>query len=218
MLICLLISSVLLWLALLFLAFVVLGSLRTTEFLRWRIDQLEMTMPSRLGRSGLKAGKKAPDFKLPSVVGPEVALANYAGRKVLLVFVQAGCGPCGVIVPELNRVQRAGKVQVVCVHNADLKAARKWTSEVGAQFPVLVQEKWTVSKRYEVMATPFAFLVNEKGVVASRGTVSSKEYLKFVLEGRRDREKDTDDEVAEQDGREADEAEDVSRNKEVQPA
>jgi peroxiredoxin len=156
------------------------------EVLRWRMEQLEATMPSRLGRSGLKPGKKAPAFALKSVVGPEVSLSDFAGRKVLLVFVQTGCGPCTSIAPDLNRVQRGGKVQVLCVNNADMEAARTWTSEAEAEFPVLVQEKWSVSKRYEVMATPFAFLVDENGIIASRGTIGSKQHLRFVLDGRRE--------------------------------
>lgn len=186
MVIALLISSALLWLAVLFVAFVLLGTLRAMEVLRWRMDQLEATMPSRMGRSGLKPGKKAPVFKLPSVVGPEMGLGDFAGRKVLVVFVQSGCGPCGAIAPDLNRVHREGKVQVLVVNNADREAGLKWASESEAEFPVLLQDKWTISKRYEVMATPFAFLVDEKGIVVSRGTVGTKQHLRFVLEGRRD--------------------------------
>jgi hypothetical protein len=74
---------------------------------------------------------------------------------------------------------------------------------VKAEFPVLLQEKWPVSKKYEVMVTPFAFLIDENGVVRSKGIVSSKKHLGFVLEGRRD-EKDSHEEP-ESDGAEASE-------------
>src|SRR5947209_10945002 len=99
-----LISSLALWALVLFLGFLLLGTLRALGLLRWRLEQLEATTPSRLGRSGLKPGKKAPDFTLPSVAGPEVALHDFAGRPVLLVFTQTGCGPCHTIMPELNRL------------------------------------------------------------------------------------------------------------------
>jgi len=189
MIIALLISSVLLWLALLFVAFVLLGALRSTDVLRWQLEELKAVTPVRLGRGGLKSGKRAPDFKLLSVVGPEVALADYAERKVLLVFVQTGCAPCHAVVPELNRVHQRGDVQVLAINNAAPEAARKWVSEAGAEFPVLMQENWKVSKRYEVMATPFAFVINEKGVIASKGIVNSKKQIGFVLDGRRDEAK-----------------------------
>ena len=64
-----LLSYVILWLALLFLGFLLLGALRALALLRWRLEQLEAITPTRVGRSGLKPGKKAPDFTLPSVAG-----------------------------------------------------------------------------------------------------------------------------------------------------
>src|SRR5262245_3876033 len=88
------VSSVVLWLIVLLLGFLLLGALRGLGMLRWRLDQLEATTPSRLGRSGLKPGKKAPAFTLPAVAGGEISLHDFAGRKVLLVFMQPDCGPC----------------------------------------------------------------------------------------------------------------------------
>jgi hypothetical protein len=110
--------------------------LRAVALLRWQVDQLQATSPSRLGRSGLRPGKKAPDFTLPVVSGGEVALHHYAGRKLLLVFVQPGCGPCHQIVPELNRLHRAGDVEVLVIHNGENQAAQRWTKERRPGFPV----------------------------------------------------------------------------------
>src|SRR5438128_1094434 len=104
----LLIANLVLWVVVLFLGFLLLGALRSVALLRWQVAQLEATTPRRLGRSGLRPGKKAPEFTLPSVSGPEVALQDYFGRKLLLVFMQPGCGPCHQITPELNRLQDAG--------------------------------------------------------------------------------------------------------------
>src|SRR6516162_9497588 len=100
----LLVSNIILWLASGFLGFLLLGTLRSLGLLSWRLEQLEATTPKRLGRDGLKPGKRAPDFTLPSVDGNEVALHDFRGRKVLLVFTQSGCAPCKAIVPELNRL------------------------------------------------------------------------------------------------------------------
>src|SRR5262245_37876978 len=109
----LIVSNVVLWLVVLLLGFLLLGTLRALGLLSWRMEQLQATAPVRVGRGGLKVGKKAPDFTLPSAVGGERALHEFAGRKVLLVFTQSGCGPCQAVVPELNRVQDRGEHQVV---------------------------------------------------------------------------------------------------------
>jgi methylamine dehydrogenase accessory protein MauD len=180
----LVLSQVLLWILVLAMGFLLLGTLRALGLFRWRLDQLEATTPIRMGRSGLKPGKKAPDFTLPSVAGTEVALSGFAGRKVLLVFVQPGCGPCRLITPELNRLHGKGEVQVVVVSNGDGEANRKWAGEVQARFPVVTQERLSLSRRYEAFATPFAFLVDERGVIRSSGIVNSKQHLGFVLAGR----------------------------------
>jgi methylamine dehydrogenase accessory protein MauD len=181
-----LISFAALWLVVLFLGFLLLGALRAMGLLRWRLEQLEATTPSRIGRGGLKPGKKAPDFTLPSVAGGEVSLHDFAGRRVFLVFTQSGCKPCHRIVPELNKLQRAGDVQVLVVNNGEVEATRQWAGEAGACFPVLVQQQFSVSKRYEMYATPFAFLIDEQGVIASKGIINNGQHIGFVLSGAGD--------------------------------
>jgi methylamine dehydrogenase accessory protein MauD len=178
-----LVSYIVLWLAVLFLGFLLLGALRALGLLRWRLEQLEATTPSRLGRGGLKPGKKGPDFTLPSVAGSEVSLHDFAGRRVFLVFTMSGCKPCHRIVPELNRLQRRGILQVLVVNNGELEATRQWAGEAALCFPVLVQQQFSVSKRYETYATPFAFLIDERGAIVSKGIINNGEHIDFVLSG-----------------------------------
>src|SRR5262245_44962112 len=165
------------------LAFLVLGALRALGLVNWRLDQMEMTRPSRIGREGLKPGTKAPDFTLPSTANADVSLHDFAGRKLLLVFTQSGCRPCHDIAPELNRLHDKGEHTVLVVNNGDPESTRKWAAETKARFPVLGQEKFSISKRYEAFATPFAFLIDEAGIVRSKGVAGSRQYLGYVLSG-----------------------------------
>jgi methylamine dehydrogenase accessory protein MauD len=174
---------VILWAVVLFLGFLLLGTLRSLGLLSWRLEQLEATTPKRLGRDGLKPGKKAPDFTLPSADGKAISLHDFAGRKVLLVFTQSGCSPCKAIIPELNRLGPAE--QVLVVNNGDPEATRKWSIEVASRFPVLAQDKFRVSRMYEVFATPFAFLIDERGVVSSKGIIRNRQHIRYVLLGKR---------------------------------
>jgi len=177
------VSYVALWLTVLFLGFLLLGALRALGLMRWRLEQLEATTPSRMGRGGLKPGKKAPDFTLPCVAGGEVSLHDFAGRRVFLVFTMHGCKPCHRIVPELNKLQRGGKVQVLVINNGEPEATQRWASEAHLCFPVLVQQQFSVSKRYEMYATPSAFLIDERGVIVSKGIINNAQHIDFVLSG-----------------------------------
>ena len=179
----LVVSSVVSWGLVLVLAFLVLGALRALGLVNWRLDQLEMTRPSRLGRDGLKPGRKAPDFTLPRAGGGEMTLTDFAGKKLLLVFTQSGCGPCHDIAPELNRLHDKGEHQVLVINNGDPESTRAWAAETKARFPVLAQETFSVSKRYEAFATPFAFLIDEEGIVRSKGIAGTRQYLGYVLSG-----------------------------------
>jgi hypothetical protein len=102
---------------------------------------------------------------------------------VFLVFTMSGCKPCHRIVPELNKLQRRGDVQVLVVNNGEMEATRQWAREVRAGVPVLVQQQFSVSRRYEVYGTPFAFLIDERGVIASKGLINTGQHIDFVLSG-----------------------------------
>ena len=97
-----------------------------------------------------------------------------------LVFAQTGCGPCGEIIPELNALEQDA-VRVLVVNRGSIAATSVWAAKTGARFPVLAQNGLDVARRYEVFATPFAFLVNEQGVIASKGIVSNPRHIQFVL-------------------------------------
>jgi methylamine dehydrogenase accessory protein MauD len=191
-----LIAHLALWVVVLGLGFLLLGALRSVALLRWQMAQLEATMPTRVGRSGLRPGKSAPKFTLPRLAGDtadgDVRLEHYAGRKLLLVFMQPGCGPCHGIVPELNRLHDAGELQVLVIHNGATDDVREWIKENRPHFSVAVQDHFSLSKRYEVFGTPFGFLIDERGVISSRGIVSTKQFLGFVLSGAGHDEKDDD--------------------------
>jgi methylamine dehydrogenase accessory protein MauD len=185
-------SVITLWGVVLLLGFLLLGTLRALGVVRWQLEQLQATTPSRIGRDGIKLGAKAPPFTLATVSGGEGSLRDFLGRRVLLVFTQSGCGPCHDIVPELNRVRDRGEHQVVVVNNGDPDGTRRWAAEVRARFPVFIQEKFVLSRRYEVFATPFAFVIDEAGAVTSKGIVGTREHLGYVLKGVGRREKPTE--------------------------
>lgn len=125
---------------------------------------------SRIEREGLKPGTTAPDFELPEVRGGTVSLARHRGRKVLLVFSDPHCGPCDELAPYLARVHeehRHNGLDLLMVGRGDPEENRRKTEELGLGFPVALQRKWEISRRYGIFGTPVGFLIDENGVITS---------------------------------------------------
>ena len=123
---------------------------------------------SRIARDGLSAGTVAPDFRLPRVDGGELSLADYRGRRVLLVFSDPNCGPCESLAPKLEEVHRRDSgLAVVMITRGDHEENRRKTQRQGLTFPVVLQKQWEVSLAYAMFATPVAYLIDETGTLAS---------------------------------------------------
>jgi methylamine dehydrogenase accessory protein MauD len=170
------ISQLVLGCAVLGLALLLLGALRGLKRWAWRLEQLEADLSSR---RGLPPGTTAPRFSLPSMQGASVALKNFADRRVLLVFTRSDGHPWPQLLPELNRLQQRGAIQVLLIETGGLGGARQ--AAAGASFPVLLAGTNRLARRYRVGAMPCAFLIDEQGVIRSNGIVSDREHLDFVL-------------------------------------
>jgi hypothetical protein len=73
-----------------------------TIFVTWRVKRLGKSVLSRTSAS-VMISKSAPDFTLPVLGGDTVSLADYRGKKTLVVSYWASwCGPCKVELPELR--------------------------------------------------------------------------------------------------------------------
>jgi peroxiredoxin len=123
---------------------------------------------SRINRSGLSRGTVAPSFRLPMLTGGEADLDTYRGRRVLLVFSDPHCRPCRELMPELEALnKRTPDIEVLVISRGDIEAVRAEFAERPVSFPVAIQKRWEISRRYAMFATPIAYLIDEAGVTAS---------------------------------------------------
>jgi hypothetical protein len=97
-----------------------------------------------------------------------LALEEYRGRRVLLVFSDPGCGPCEQLAPQLERVHRERRdLQVLMVSRQDVETNRQKVAKLGLTFPVVLQQSWEISLLYAMFATPMGYLIDEQGILAS---------------------------------------------------
>jgi peroxiredoxin len=147
---------------------------------------------SRINRSGLKAGTRAPAFRLPRVDGDELSLEEYQGRRVLLVFSDPECGPCDELAPKLEQLhRRTPDLHILMVSRRGAAANREKARKFGLTFPIILQQHWEVSRLYAMFDTPVGYLIDEKGVIAADVAVGVKAVLALssdagaVVAGRR---------------------------------
>jgi peroxiredoxin len=142
---------------------------RAAASLRSRLPGERALSESHILRTGLPAGAAAPSFQLPDIHGRKVSLDEYRGRHVLLVFSDPHCGPCDSLAPELVKLHRehgANGLAVLMVGRGDPEENRRKATQHGFDFPVVLQDQWKLSKEYGIFATPVAFLIDGRGLIA----------------------------------------------------
>jgi peroxiredoxin len=138
---------------------------------------------SRLNRKGLKAGERAPEFRLPRIDGGELSLADLRGGRVLLVFSDPHCGPCDELAPRLQEVHsQRTDLTVLVVSRGEIEANRAKAAGLGLAFPVVVQKQWEISLQYAMFATPIGYLIDEQGILASDVAVGVEPILALADE------------------------------------
>jgi peroxiredoxin len=134
-------------------------------------------IPTVKGIETLKAGTKAPDFKVQDLAGKEFHLASNAGKDaVLLFFWSFFCGPCRDEMPMISQMAQEyqGKgLQVVGV-NLDGREMKKAIDKFMVNekiafrivFDELAEDSFRVADPYGVAGTPALFLIDKQGVIA----------------------------------------------------
>jgi peroxiredoxin len=141
---------------------------------------------SKIERNGLKAGTRAPSFRLQDLDGKTVALEDYRGQQVLLVFTDPHCGPCEDLAPYLVRIHeqhRDNGLVVLMVGRGDVEENRRKAARYGFVFPTVLQERWKLSTEYGIFAVPVAFLIDEEGVIKQDVARGVDEIRALVPEG-----------------------------------
>jgi uncharacterized membrane protein YphA (DoxX/SURF4 family)/peroxiredoxin len=132
---------------------------------------------------GRAIGSIAPTFQLPSLYGPDVSLADLmaAGRPVLLLSIDPGCGPCTALLPDVAAWQTsAAPLTVAVLSRGSTEANERKLQPLGIR-NVLLQKKQEVAEQYHTIATPSAVLVDPDGRVAS-SVAAGPEAIRRLVE------------------------------------
>lgn len=130
----------------------------------------------------LAEGSEAPAFTVQDENAQEVKLADYKGKKTLLVFSQESCPYCKDFYPVLNDFQTQKQdVNVVVMQLGSTPEANKaYKKQEGINAQVLAAT-FDHMQAYKVQVTPTSVLIDEEGKVIGTKTVSQlDELIAFV--------------------------------------
>lgn len=127
----------------------------------------------------------APDFTLEKLSGGTISLAEYKGRKpVVLDFFATWCPNCRRDVPKLNSLYEKYKDQVEVIGidlHEDESTVRKFVERYGVTFPVVI-DSGKVAQNYGVRYTNFHVLIDKDGnaIKAIPGDISEADILFLI--------------------------------------
>ncbi len=120
-------------------------------------------------------GSTAPDFSLPGVDGRNWSLADFSGRRALVVIFM--CNHCPYVIAVQERINELAKeygprgVGLVGISPNDpikypadsLEAMRERAREQGYVFPYLIDETQEVARAFGAVCTPDPFVFENIG-------------------------------------------------------
>jgi hypothetical protein len=116
--------------------------------------------------TGPQPGDLAPSFVLPALGGGGLALEGLlaAGRGLVVVVTDPGCGACDPLLPEIGRLQRDPEtpVPLVMISRGDHDANLAKAGEHGLE-PVLIEEEFEVSRALGINGAPGAVRLDAEG-------------------------------------------------------
>ena len=149
---------------------------------RWsKVDTVDLTNKKELSyiaelemeeRPTLSLGDMAPEFEAKRLNGSTFRLADYRGKKAVLIdFWATWCSPCIDEIPTIKRIAETYRdqgLEVVGVSlDHDEQALRDFVKEENLSYvQVFDKEKSdAIAKSYGVWGIPSVFLVNKNGVI-----------------------------------------------------
>ncbi len=134
---------------------------------------------------GLSKGQPAPDFRLKTLDGKEIALSDYRGKIVLINFWATWCPPCKEEMPLFESVYRKYKdrgFEILAIStDGNLEPVKKFVKEFGLTFPILHDDR-NVANLYGVQGLPTSFLIDRDGKIVKVRLGKYKEIERDVKE------------------------------------
>lgn len=143
-----------------------------------------------LSMTGPQVGSPAPDFRLTTVDGHAVSLADYRGKTLVINTWATWCPPCREETPDLIASARkltGSQVAFLGVDSTEeAPIVRAFVASKQLPYPQAIDADKAFEKAYDIRAFPTTYVIDPGGVVRARyvGNISPKILAGFVADAR----------------------------------
>ncbi|GAB6283636.1 MAG: hypothetical protein STSR0008_24210 [Ignavibacterium sp.] len=133
-----------------------------------------------------KNASKAPDFSLVDINGKTVKLSDHKNKVVMLDFWATWCPPCRKGIPDLVKLQKKYKDQLVIIGislDTDTKKdVVPFAKNYGINYPVVYGNQEVVNNYGGIEAIPTSFIIDKKGNIVQSfvGLMSISTYEEII--------------------------------------
>jgi len=140
--------------------------------MKLELESVDSLSPDEVWQGdGLALGKPAPDLTLTGLDGMTYRLRDLLGEKPAVInFWASWCPPCELEAPDLVYLSEKYKDDVVFLGvnmtNQDTPAdAKAFVERHGYRFPILLDEKGTASRDWQVLSIPTTYFIDRNGTI-----------------------------------------------------
>jgi methylamine dehydrogenase accessory protein MauD len=173
-------SLVVLWIVVIVLGVAVVALARQVGVLHERVAPAGALLMA----GGARTGEAAPELRLKSIRGDDVRIGGKRDdrRHTLLFFLAPSCPVCKTLLPTLRsaRKSESGWLDIVLASDGEMQEQLKFVESENLDiFPYVVSRDLGVS--YRVGKLPYAYLIDDQGVLRTGGLVNSREHLESLF-------------------------------------
>jgi methylamine dehydrogenase accessory protein MauD len=172
------VSQVLLWAVVILQGVVIMALARQVGILHERVAPAG----ALINAGGPGIGEKSPRLEVHSLAGNAITVGGELapGRAMLMLFVSASCPICKKLIPIAKDFAKSERLEVLFVGDSDLAEQRKLVAQFELDERRFVNGP-EIGMTYRVDKLPYAVLLDEGGVIASKGLVNSREHFESLI-------------------------------------
>ena len=134
-----------------------------------------------INNDGPAIGDQSDTFYLDTLDGKKVEIGTESGKKQLVFFLSPTCPVCKSLLPAIKDISKSEAwLNVVLASDGDPVVHRKFVQKNALeQLPYVISSH--LGMTYHVSKLPYAVLLDETGVVLSKGLINSREKFESIF-------------------------------------